>query len=105
MAPLSDGRREVLGDCVDVLDIEYKVEPVPTMLFVAKGLEEIAALSDSRGEVVTDCVGVLDVEGEVEPVPTLLSVGKGLEEIAPLLETEAEGLPKEAVPAPLADGR
>jgi hypothetical protein len=38
MAPLSDGRREVLGDCVEVLDSEGKVETVRTLLFVAKGL-------------------------------------------------------------------
>ena len=38
MAPLSDGCGEVLGDCVEVLEVEGKVETVRTLLFVAKGL-------------------------------------------------------------------
>ena len=54
MAPLSDGRREVLGDCVEVLEVEGKVETVRIMLSVAKGLEEIAPLADGSGEVVSD---------------------------------------------------
>jgi hypothetical protein len=92
------------------------------VLSVAKGLEEIAPLletegeglpseavwaplSDGRCEVVSDCVEVLEVQGEVETVRAGLSVAKALEEIAPLLETEGEGLPSEAVPVPLSDGR
>ena len=48
---------------------------------------------------------VLEVQGKVETVRAGLSVAKALEEIAPLLETEGEGLPREAVPVPLSDGR
>jgi len=112
----------VVSDCVEVLDIECKVETVRTLLSVAKGLAEIAPLleteaeglpreavpaplSDGRREVVGECPEVLEVQGKVETVRRSLSVAKGLEEIAPLLETEAEGLPREAVPAPLSDGR
>jgi len=47
--------------------------------------------------VVSDCVEVLEVQGKVETVRRPLSVAKGLAEMAPLLETEAEGLPREAV--------
>ena len=95
----------MLGDCVEVLDTEGEAETVRTLLFVAKGLAEIAPLSDACGDVVRDCVEVLDIEGKVETVRALLSVAKGLPEIAPLLETEGEWLPREAVPAPLSDGR
>jgi hypothetical protein len=48
MAPLSDGRGEVVSDSVEVLDLECKVETVRIILSVAKGLAEIAPLSDGR---------------------------------------------------------
>jgi hypothetical protein len=48
MAPLSDGRGEMLSDSVGILDLECKVETVRTILSVAKGLEEMAPLSDGR---------------------------------------------------------
>jgi len=48
MAPLSDGRGEVVSDSVEVLDLECKVETVRILLSVGKGLEEIAPLSDGR---------------------------------------------------------
>ena len=38
IATLSDGRREVLGHCVEVLDPESEVETVRIMLFVKKGV-------------------------------------------------------------------
>ncbi len=55
--------------------------------------------------MVGECPEVLDIEDKAETVRALLSVAKGLPEIAPLLETEGEWLPREAVPAPLSDGR
>ena len=50
MAPLSDGRGEVVSDSVEVLDLECKVETVRIILSVAKGLAEIAPLLETEGE-------------------------------------------------------